>query len=435
MLIKNKVELNEVVVGVFDTGLNINHKDFSDDRILEGYNVFEQNTNITDLNGHGTHVTGIIYNNTLSNTKIKAYKLNSAKFQSNTVSSALFATAIISAVENDGVDVLNMSIRLYATSNYIDDAVEYAYNNDVPIVVSAGNDTQGDGKNANDDYLASKETVLAVSAIDADLTPMLKSKNGEISTNYGTCIDIAAPGEKINSTYIVLDYAEDSGTSMAAPFVTAAVATLKSVNPSITCNEVWEMLKASAYVPENWDSTKYGVGIVDFEKMLSHMLTTKPIFKFCENSKVEIIPTSLNSKIYYTTNKTTPVVDSSLLYTSPISINGVSEVRAIAIEDGKMPSAIATLKIKWSEDITVRYKGTVDLPIPNSTEIKSIYSLHEDIAAINKEDRSIYGVSKGETTITANLKTGQKITYNVTVYYENWQLFIIYFLFGFLWYI
>ena len=195
------------------------------------------------------------------------------------------------------------------------------------------------------------------------------------------------------------------------------------------------MLKASAYVPENWDSTKYGVGIVDFEKMLSHMLTTKPIFKFCENSKVEIIPTSLNSKIYYTTNKTTPVVDSSLLYTSPISINGVSEVRAIAIEDGKMPSAIATLKIKWSEDITVRYKGTVDLPIPNSTEIKSIYSLHEDIAAINKEDRSIYGVSKGETTITANLKTGQKITYNVTVYYENWQLFIIYFLFGFLWYI
>lgn len=54
------------------------------------------------------------------------YKLNSDSFITNTTAASLFATAIISAVD-DGVDVINMSLSLNFTSNYIDDALDYTY--------------------------------------------------------------------------------------------------------------------------------------------------------------------------------------------------------------------------------------------------------------------------------------------------------------------
>ena len=431
-ILKSNIELNEVVVGVFDTGIATNHNYFSGNRLKEGYNVFEQNTNINDTQGHGSHVTGIILNNTLSNVKIKMYKLNSSTFFYQQTPISLFATAVISAVKD--VDVINMSISIEKESHYIDEAIDYAYTNNVPIVVAAGNDLYGEGENADETYLASKDTVLAVAAIDESLTPMLKSKNGKGSTNYGTCIDIAAPGENINSVNYLLGFMSDSGTSMAAPFVTAAIATLKSIQPNISCEQVFELVKTKATVPNDWNSL-YGTGILNVENMLSEMVSVSPKIAFNNSFDVTLNSSSKDAVIYYTIDDSDPIVGESNVYTSPIDTSNAITIKAVAYEKGKLPSAISSFRIKWDEDITIRYKGTSELLLPPNRKIVSCYSSNEEIVTVDKNEQTVYGVSVGEAKVIVNLETGQRITYNITVEYKSWQLFIICLLFGFLWYI
>ncbi len=426
-LLKSNIELSEVIVGVFDTGINANHDYFSSSgRVEEGYNIFDQNTNTTDIQGHGSHVTGIILNNTLSNVKVKMYKLGSGYFLSNATAASLFATAIISAVD-DGIDVINMSISLNVRSIYIDEALNYAKANNVPVVVAAGNDKNGEGKNADEAYLASKETVLAVAAIDESLMPMLKSKNGEGSTNYGTCIDIAAPGEDINSVNFLLGFMEMSGTSMAAPFVTAAVATLKSVKPNISWEEIEELIKTNATVPTDWNPL-YGVGILNVEDMLFDIFSAPPQIVFDSNFNVTIASILSEATIYYTTDGSDPIVGSSKIYESPIDISNATKIKAIAYEEGEIPSEIATLKIKWFENLEIRYKGRKS--VKSSYDIVKYYCSNEEIVSF--DGKYIKGEGIGDASVTIYYETGQKVTYNVTVDFApfQWVHEIIYKLFG-----
>lgn len=426
-LLRSNIELSEVIVGVFDTGINVKHDYFSNSgRVEEGYNVFDQNTNATDSHGHGSHVAGIILNNTLSNVKVKMYKLNSNSFITNTTAASLFATAIISAVD-DGVDVINMSLSLNFTSNYIDDALDYAYNNNVPVVVSAGNDYNGEGYSVDSAYLASKTTVIAVSAIDENLNPMRKSKNGKVSTNYGECVDIAAPGEDINSVNFLLGFMEMSGTSMAAPFVTAAVATLKSVKPNISCEEVIELVKTKATVPSDWNPL-YGAGILNVENMFSDMFSASPEIAFDSNFNVKITSISNNATIYYTTDNTDPIIGESNIYTAPIDISNAIKIKAIAYEEGKIPSAISTLNIKWSENVDIRYKGRE--PVKSTYDIVKYTCSNEEIVSF--DGKQIKGESIGKATVTIFYESGQRVTYKVTVDFAPFQWFheIIYKLFG-----
>lgn len=431
-ILKSNLELSEVVVGVFDTGLNTKHDYFSSGRIKEGYNIFDQNTNINDVKGHGSHVTGIILNNTLSNVKVKMYKLNSRTTASTVSPVSLFATAVMSAVKD--VDVINMSISFEHESQYIDEAFNYAYTNNVPIVVAAGNDLNGEGENADETYLASKETVLTVAAIDKSLTPMLKSKNGIGSTNYGTCIDIAAPGEDINSVNFLLGFIEDSGTSMATPFVTAAIATVKSVNTNISCEQIFELVRTKATVPSDWNPL-YGAGILNVENMLSDMISISPKIAFDSSFDVTITSNSKDAVIYYTIDNSDPIVGESDVYTSPIDTSNAITIKAIACESGKLPSAISSFRIKWNEDTIIRYKGTKELLLPPNKKIVTCYSSSEDIVTVDKNSQTIYGVSVGDAKVVVNLETGQRVTYNIKVEYTKLQLIIIYLFFGFLWYI
>ena len=137
--------------------------------------------------------------------------------------------------------------------------------------------------------------------------------------------------------------------------------------------------------------------------------------------------------IYYTTDGSDPIVGSSKIYESPIDTSNIIKIKAIAYEEGKIPSAIATLNIKWSKNETIRYKGTKALDLPPVYEIKNCYSSDEEVVTVDK-DGNIKGISVGEAKVTVYLESNQVVTYNVTVEYEFWQLFIIYFLFGFLWY-
>ncbi|MBW4080116.1 S8 family peptidase [Paenibacillus sp. S150] len=251
----------EVIVAVVDTGVQANHPDLKG-QLLAGYNAITNGSPPDDDVGHGTHVAGIIgalTNNGEGVAGISWYnKILPVKALDNSGAGTTYSVAegVIWAADQ-GARVINLSLGNYADSQFLHDAIKYAYDRDVVIVSAAGNDnTERPG------YPAAYPEVLAVAATSA---------NGERSSfsNYGDYIDVAAPGESIASTYPDNQYAALSGTSMASPHVAALAGLVRSLNPALTNNEVMELMTSNAVDLGDPGLDKYyGWGQVDIYKTL-----------------------------------------------------------------------------------------------------------------------------------------------------------------------
>ncbi|MBE9912796.1 peptidase S8 [Paenibacillus donghaensis] len=252
---------NDVIVGIVDTGADLNHPDLQG-RLLNGYNVINPDSDPDDDVGHGTHVSGIIgaiVNNNEGVAGISWYnKMLPVKALDKSGSGTTYAVAegIIWAADN-GAKVINMSLGNYADSQFLHDAVKYAYDKDVVLVAASGNDnTERPG------YPAAYPEVLAVAATDSNM------KRASYS-NYGDYIDVAAPGTSIASTYPGNQYAALSGTSMASPHVAAMAALIRSQNPDLTNKQVMDIMRSSTIDlgPKGRDKY-YGYGQIDIFKAL-----------------------------------------------------------------------------------------------------------------------------------------------------------------------
>ncbi|UQZ32915.1 peptidase S8 [Paenibacillus sp. PK3_47] len=251
----------EVIVAVIDTGVQASHPDLQG-QLLNGYNAIANGSAPEDDVGHGTHVAGIIgalTNNEEGVAGISWYnKILPVKALDNSGAGTTYSVAegIIWAADK-GAKVINLSLGNYADSQFLHDAIKYAYDRDVVIVSASGNDnTERPG------YPAAYEEVLAVAATNA---------NGERASfsNYGDYIDVAAPGESIASTYPDNQYAALSGTSMASPHVAALAGLVRSLNPALTNKEVMELMMSGTVDLGDPGHDKYfGWGQVDIYKTL-----------------------------------------------------------------------------------------------------------------------------------------------------------------------
>ena len=432
------INTNEIVVAIFDSGL-APHGHNNPDRIEKGVNVFDGTNETEDgmSSGHGTHVAGIILDNTLSNVKIKPYKINQVFNGDLHTALSVIALSIKGAVMQ-GDDVINISMDWIEISPSIEDAIDFAYERNVPIVVAAGNDEIGDGNNADYVYPALNSKVITVAAIDRDFEIMLKPKCSECSSNYGECVDIAAPGCNIYSTVTGYGFDFKCGTSMAAPFVTSAVAMIKSVYPDISCDVIADIIKSNAYVPKGWDNTKYGTGILDCSNIIPIGKTPKPTVSFTDDGEVQLKTTSTYATIYYTVDKSQPIIGVSSVYAEPISTKNVYTIKAIAYEAGKLPSDVLEYEIKWSEDVDMYYRHSVtfdELKIPPNAKIISAYTSNEDIVTVDRTERKIYATGVGEAKVHIYLENNRKVTVNVESEFNIFQWILIVWFWGFLWYI
>jgi len=206
---------------VVDTGINVDHVDF-EGRASNGYNVFTGSN--ADTAGHGTHVAGTIGSKTYGVAK-KANLIAVKVFQgeSSTTSAILdgyqWAVNDIRAKGRQAKAAINLSLG-GGYSSAFNRAVAAAYNGGVVTVVAAGNDNV-DAQNTSP---ASAPEAITVGSID-------KSNRRSYFSNFGSILDVFAPGSDILSTWIGSTTATNtiSGTSMATPHVVGLVLYLQAL--------------------------------------------------------------------------------------------------------------------------------------------------------------------------------------------------------------
>lgn len=243
---------SSVVVAVIDTGVDYTHEDLKDNiwvntKEIPGNGIDDDgNGYIDDVygvdletgrdsgmddNGHGTHVAGIIAaaNNHIGvvglayNVKLMPIKAGMA---SGFFNQSQIAKGILYAY-NNGADVINMSFGGSASTIAVQDALETAYTRCV-LVAAAGNN--GAPNSLLPTYPAALSYVMGVMSVD-----MRGVESG--FTNYDVVpynsveYEVYAPGSQILSTIPGNRYATWSGTSMAAPYVSAMAALLRSAYP------------------------------------------------------------------------------------------------------------------------------------------------------------------------------------------------------------
>ncbi|WP_018933802.1 S8 family peptidase [Gracilibacillus lacisalsi] len=221
-----------IVIAVIDTGIESDHPDLKE-RIIGGRNFTSDyngdQDNYEDNNGHGTHVSGTIAASLDGEGVVgvapKA-KLLSLKALTGEGSGEYdwIIDAINYAVEwrgpnNERARVICMSLGGPNDVDEMHEAIQHAVNQDVSVVVAAGNEGDGDEETPEYAYPAAYTEVICVGAVDMELQLAPFS-------NTNKEVDLVAPGVDVLSTYIDNKFAKLSGTSMAAPHVAGALALL-----------------------------------------------------------------------------------------------------------------------------------------------------------------------------------------------------------------
>lgn len=422
---KSSISCATVTVAVIDTGVDIEHSFFKDSsgnsRIIASTKARDDNPNPNTYKYyHGTHVAGIIVDNTPSNVKIKSYN---SFYYKETLSTTSTVAAEIDRAVKDKVDVINISQGGPNESPTIEEAVDKAIENGIVVVASAGND----GENAQNHHSGNIEQLITVASTTSSDKPRSDS-------NYGSVVDISAPGSSINSTMPDGKFDEKSGTSMAAPFVSAAAAILKSTNKNLSPARICEILKLSVYKPSGWTSnyaSNYGAGIVNYYNMLEYVTMPMPQITLGSNDKISITSVAgNNATYYYTTNGTNPTT-SSTRYSGSFSVpSGAKSIKAIAVVDGIIKSSVAEYPIQYHTQITVGYKCKQKLNLPDNA--KNINYSVSDKSIVSVEDGQIRGLKPGETIVTVTMNANRIYYFHVSVEFTWWQFFhqIIYILFG-----
>ena len=218
---------------VLDTGIRATHNDFGG-RVTPGYTVFNDGQGTNDCHGHGTHVTGTIGGTDFGvakNLTLVPVRVLGCKGKGGGAG----VIAGINWVTNNAAlpAVANMSLG-GDPSRALDGAVRASIRSGITYVVAAGNDTD-DACNYSPARVAEAITVGATNQADA--------RAG--FSNFGSCVDIYAPGVRIVSAGIANDTAQTmmGGTSMAAPHVAGVAALVLENDANAT---VWDTLNRCA---------------------------------------------------------------------------------------------------------------------------------------------------------------------------------------------
>ena len=243
-----------VVVCIVDTGIDYLHADLAGN-YLGGQDFINNDADPRDDNGHGTHVAGTVAavdNDTNVIGVAPEAKLLAAKVLNRRGSGSYSAiTAGVNYCVAQGAEVINMSLGGSYNDPTLAAALAAAKAAGATIVVAAGNESKNLDLEGNARYPASYGTVITVSAAVVGATDLGADITWASFTNYGTAVDIAAPGMSVVSDKMGGGVTSKNGTSMASPHVAGAAALYIAANPGATPDQVEAALEAAAELVSN----------------------------------------------------------------------------------------------------------------------------------------------------------------------------------------
>ncbi len=258
-----------VVIALLDSGLNLTHPDLQgvawvnpgeipgdgidnegDGKVddVNGWDFVNNDNNPTDDHGHGSNITGIITANRnnaqgiagmLSGVSILVCKIldsSNSGLTSNLIAATTYARL-------RGVSVMNLSLGNYPFSSTL--STEFTACDSAGIVLSTSAGNQGVNNDTTPNYPSSytHANIIAVANHDRSDVRWAGSFN---PSNYGlVSVDLFAPGSEILSPILGTSYSFYTGTSQAAPFVTAVAAAIKYVRPSWRAPQIKSSILAS----------------------------------------------------------------------------------------------------------------------------------------------------------------------------------------------
>jgi major intracellular serine protease len=220
-----------IVVAVLDTGIDMQHPDLKDN-IIDGRNFTNEGwskENYEDLNGHGTHVAGIIAASS-SGTGIvgvapeakllicKVLDRNGSGNYSSIINGLKYA-ASWKGENGEKVRVINMSLGGSHNDPQLEKAILNAVSKGIMVVVASGNEGDNNEETYEYGYPALYNECITVAACDVN------KKVAPFSNNH-LQVDVTAAGVNVLSTYPLSKYAKLSGTSMATPHIAGMLALL-----------------------------------------------------------------------------------------------------------------------------------------------------------------------------------------------------------------
>lgn len=272
---RTKVTTKRVTVAVIDTGVATDHPDLKGN-LVSGYDVINPGTAPYDENGHGTHVAGIIAAVANNKRGVAGLAPKAAVMpvrvldRSGTGATDDVARGVTWAAGR-GAKVINLSLSSDVSDPALEKAITYAQQKGAVVVAAAGN--AGTQQRCGllilncgpaIQYPAAYSGVIGVGSIDA-------SGARSSFSSVGSWVDVAAPGGSILSTVprgnsLGCDssqYCTISGTSMAAPYVSATAA-LARANPKWSASKTASYIQSSAtdLGPRGRDN-EYGAGLVN----------------------------------------------------------------------------------------------------------------------------------------------------------------------------
>lgn len=221
---------------IVDTGVRPTHNDFGG-RVAAGFTSINDGRGSNDCNGHGTHVAGTVAGATWGVAKgATIYPVRVLGCNGSGTNSGVIAGMDWIAANHVKPAVANMSLGGGA-STATDNAVTNMRNAGVTVVVAAGNENQN---------ACNVSPARSANAITVGSTTSSDTRSS--FSNFGTCVDIFAPGSGITSAWFTSNSSTNtiSGTSMAAPHVAGIAALYLADNPTATPTQVENAIFAAA---------------------------------------------------------------------------------------------------------------------------------------------------------------------------------------------
>ena len=406
-----------VVVGVIDTGVAYTHEDLSG-KVILGKDYVNNDNDPYDDNGHGTHLAGIIGAVTNNNKGIAGINWGAKILAVKALDNYGYGTAtnvadgIAYAVSN-AAKVINMSFGFYENNETIKSVIMDAYSAGCILVAAAGNENTSSRAYpaAYDDY------VIAVAATDQnDIRSDWGTSQGvRVASNYGTWVDVCAPGSGILSTYPPNSYYNMNGTSMAAPHVSGIAALILSITPSFSQDDVRHQIENSC---DNIDSLNpQFTGLLGRGRVNAARALGLPIAKITSPSNLNYITGSqniqgtstsisfLNYQVQLGSGTSPEIFETLFESTGQVNSGNLYEFNSLGKSDG-----LYTIKLVCHSSNGLTSEASVVVHIDNTTPEATISSPEN-----NADEKGIITI-KG-TASDANLNY-----YTLSYSYNNGDL-------------